>query len=96
MRGAGALVFLIVFFVSLLATIAMPDIPPGKQIYGALGVAETDYSVLGVSATSLIEAIFNGVVYGIIAWLIFTLGSMAIRRKPQTQQPAQPQQTQTT
>ena len=92
MRGAGALVFLIVFFVLLLATLAMPDIPPGKQIYGALGVAETDYSVLGVSATLLIKAIFNGVVYGIIAWLIFTFGSMAMRKKPQ---PQQPQKTQT-
>jgi hypothetical protein len=92
MRGAGALVFLIVFFVLLLATIAMPDIPPGKQIYETLGVAETDYSVLGVSATSLIEAIFNGVVYGIIAWLIFTFGSIAMRKKPQPQQPTQPKQ----
>jgi len=84
-----------VFFVLLFATLAMSDIPPGKQIYGALGVAETDYPVLGVSATLLIEAIFNGVLYGIIAWLIFTFGSMAMRKKPQPQQPAQPKQTQT-
>lgn len=95
MRGAGVLVFLIVFFVLLLATLAVPGIPPGKQIYGALGVAETDYPVLGISATLLIEAIFNGVVYGIIAWLIFTFGSRAVRKKPQLQQPTQPQQTQT-
>ncbi len=94
MRGAGALVFLIVFFVLLLATLAMPDIPPGKQIYGALGVEETDYSVLGIPATLLIEAIFNGVVYGIIAWLIFTFGTWGRRKKTQTQQPAQPEQKQ--
>jgi hypothetical protein len=95
MRGAGALVFLAVFFVLLLATLAVPGIPPGKQIYGALGVAETDYPILGVSATLLIEACFNGVVYGVVAWLIFTFGSMATRKKPQLQQPTQPQQTQT-
>jgi len=95
MRGAGALVFLAVFFVLLLATLAVPGIPPGKQIYENLGVAETDYSVLGVSATSLVEAIINGVVYGIIAYLIFTFGSMAMRKKPQPQQSAEPQQTQT-
>jgi len=96
MRGLGALVFLAVFFVLLLATLAVPDIPPGKQIYGALGVAETDYTVLGVSATLLIEALFNGVIYGVIAWLIFTFASMAMRKKPQPKQPSQPQQTQTT
>jgi hypothetical protein len=96
MRGVGALLFLAVFFVLLLATLAVPDIPPGKQIYGALGVAETDYPILGVSATLLIEALFNGVVYGVIAWLIFTFGSMAMRKKPQPKQPKQPQQTQTT
>jgi hypothetical protein len=95
MRGAGAIVFLIVFFVLLLATLAVPGIPPGKQIYGALGVAETDYPVLGVSATLLIEAFFNGVVYGVIAWVIFTFGSNAMRKKPQLQQSSQPQQTQT-
>jgi hypothetical protein len=95
MRGAGALVFLAVFFVLLLATLAMPDIPPGKQIYGALGVAETDYPVLGISATLLIEALFNGVVYGVIAWLIFTFGSMAMRKKPQQSQSTQPQKTTT-
>jgi hypothetical protein len=95
MRGAGALVFLAVFFVSLLATLAVPDIPPGKQIYGALGVAETDYPILGVPAALLIEALFNGVVYGVIAWLIFTFGSMTMRKKPQPQQSTQPQQTQT-
>jgi hypothetical protein len=95
MRGLGALVFLAVFFVLLLATLAVPDIPPGKQIYGGLGIAETDYPVLGVPATLLIEALFNGVVYGVIAWLVFTFGSKAMRKKPQQQQPTQPQQTQT-
>jgi len=86
MRGAGAIVFLIVFFLLLLATLAMPDIPPGKQIYGALGVEETNYLVLGISAIFLIEAIFNGVVYGIIAWLIFTLGTWGRRKKTSTTQ----------
>jgi len=95
MRGVGALVFLAVFFVLVLATLAVPDIPPGKQIYGALGVAESDYPILGVSVTLLVEAFFNGVVYGVVAWLIFTFGSMATRKKPQPQRPTQPQQKQT-
>lgn len=95
MRGVGALVFLVVFFVLVLTTLTVPGIPPGKQIYEALGVAESDYPILGVSVTLLVEAFFNGVIYGVIAWLIFTFGSMAMRKKPQPQQPAQTQQKQT-
>lgn len=84
MRGAGALVFLAVFAVLLLATLAVPDIPPGKQIYEALGVAESDYLVLGVGISVLVQAVFNGVIYGVVAWLVYTFGSKAFRRKPKT------------
>ena len=73
MKGAGALVFLAVFFIFLVATLVYTEMPPGKQIYDALSLPTTDYAVLGVPATTLIIAIFNGVVYGIIAWAIFTL-----------------------
>jgi hypothetical protein len=31
-----------------------------------------DHSVLGVPVTTLVIAIFNGVVYGIIVWLVYT------------------------
>jgi di/tricarboxylate transporter len=76
----GALVFLAFFLVFLLATLAYPDLPPGRQIYGALNVQETDYLVLGVPATTLIIAVLNGVVYGIIAWLIYTI-TQGLRKK---------------
>ena len=69
----GVVVFLIVFIVFLAVTLGYPEFPPGKALYQLLGVPETDYPVLGIPATLLVEAIFNGVVYGVIAWLIFTL-----------------------
>jgi len=84
MKGAGAIVFLIVFIAVLAATLAFPDIPPGKALYELLEVPETDYPVLGISATLLVEAVFNGVVYGVIAWLIFTFASRATKPKPKT------------
>ncbi len=80
MKGEGAIVFLIVFFIVLFATLAMPSIPPGQALYGLLGVPETDYPVLGIPVTTLVIAIFNGVVYGFIAWLIFTFGRRIMRR----------------
>ena len=81
MKGEGAIVFLIVFFVLLAATIASPSIPPGRDLYGLLGVPETDYPVLGVSTTILVSAIFNGVIYGIIVWLIFTIFRRTTKKK---------------
>jgi hypothetical protein len=85
----GALVFLAVFFVFLLATLAYSDLPPGRQIYNALNVPATDYLVLGIAATTLIVAVFNGIVYGIIAWLVYTVAERATRKENQKQQKSQ-------
>jgi len=76
----GAIVFLTVFIIFLVATLGYPAIPPGKALYQLLGVPETEYPVLGIPATLLVQAIFNGVVYGVIAWLIFSL-AMKYKRK---------------
>ena len=80
MKGEGAIVFLVVFFAMLAFTLASPNSPPGRQLYSLLGVPETDYPVLGIPATTLVCAVFNGVVYGVIAWLIFTFGKRAWKR----------------
>lgn len=87
----GAIVFLAVFILVLLATLGYPDMPPGKQIYDSLNVPTTDYQVLGIPATTLIIAVFNGVVYGIIVWLIYTIAERARKPKPQTQPQQQSQ-----
>lgn len=81
MKGEGAIVFLMVFFAMLLATLAYPTMSPGRQIYSLLGVPDTDYPVLGIPTTTLVIAVFNGVVYGIIAWLIFTFTVKTIRAR---------------
>jgi ABC-type Fe3+ transport system permease subunit len=83
MTMRGAIVFLVVFFVILLATLSYSDLPPGRQIYGSLNVPTTDYQVLGVAATTLVVAVFNGAVYGIIGWLIYTLAERTRKPKPQ-------------
>ena len=69
----GAIVFLAIFVVFLAVTLAYPDLPPGKQIYDLTGAEQTDSLVLGIPATTLVIAVFNGVVYGIIFWLIYTV-----------------------
>lgn len=69
----GAIIFVIAFFIFLAVTLAYQDFPPAKAIYDAVVGVEADYEVLGIPATQLIVAVFNGAIYGIIIWLIYTL-----------------------
>ena len=74
----GAIVFLVAFFAVLAATLAYPDLPPGKQIYDALGLPATiDYFVAGINATTLIKAMFNGIFFGAVAWIAYTVAEKA-------------------
>lgn len=83
--------FLIVFAIALIISLGYQDLPPGRQIYDAVGGAETDYPILGIQATTLIVASFNGVIYGFIAWLIYTtLDKAGIIPKKQKQTITQP------
>jgi len=81
----GALIFLAVFAIVLVASISYVNIPPGKMIYDAiLPGTETytaDYPMFGIDAFHIIVGVFNGVIYGFIAWLIFTLATMGSRKK---------------
>lgn len=73
----GALVFLLVFAILVIATVAGVAIPPGEAIYNAVlsgtAVYTIQYAILGTNAFTLIIAVFNGVVYGLVAWIIFTI-----------------------
>jgi hypothetical protein len=76
----GAIAFIATFLIFLAATLASPQLPPGRKLYSMLGVQEVSEPVSGVPATTLISAVFNGLVYGIVVWLIFTVIQKA--RKP--------------
>ena len=69
----GAIVFIAAFLLFLVITLGYASLPPGRQIYDAIVGVETDYPVLGVPATTLVAAVFNGVIYGIIIWLVYTV-----------------------
>ena len=77
----GAIVFLVFFVVMTALTLIYADLPPGRQIYEMLDVPETDYPVGGIPATVLIISLFNGIVYGIIAWVIYSIAMAAKRRR---------------
>ena len=78
----GAIVFLAAFLLFLVITLAYPALPPGKMIYNAIVGAETDYPVLGIGASTLVAAVFNSVIYGVIIWLIYSILEMLTKKKP--------------
>jgi hypothetical protein len=84
----GAIVFLVVFAIVVVITLGNTAIPPGKAIYDiALPNTEaaSGYLIGGtVNAVTAIIAVFNGVIYAFIAWLIFTLVTMG-RKKDKAQ-----------
>jgi hypothetical protein len=76
----GAVIFVIFFLAFLGISLGMPTLPPGNMIFDILKIPIPDYLVLGIPANTLIPAIVNGVVYGFIIWLIFSVVSAATGR----------------
>lgn len=90
----GAIVFLVVFAAFLLLTIGYPDLPPGGMIVEAIFPDAinllSDYVFAGIDAFTLISAILNGVIYGIIAWVVYSMLNMVLKKG---KQPKPSQQT---
>lgn len=80
----GALIFLAVFAIVVIITLAYTSLPPGNAIYQAV-LPNTEqytstYAIAGTNAFAIIIAVFNGVIYAFIAWLIFTLVTWGHRK----------------
>lgn len=68
----GAIIFVIAFVIFLAVTLAYAELPPGNIISDAMGIdATVEWSVLVVR--TFVSAMLNGVIYGVIIWLIFTV-----------------------
>ena len=80
----GALIFVIFFLALTVLTLLYPDLPPGSQIYEMLDVPESDYPVVGIPVTVLTISLFNGIVYGIIAWIVYSIAVAVINRKKES------------
>jgi uncharacterized membrane protein YciS (DUF1049 family) len=84
----GALVFLLVFALLVVLTIVNVAIPPGQVIYNAVlpgTEAAASYLIAGISSVTVIISVFNGVIYGVIAWVVFTVIMMATRKEKKEQ-----------
>ena len=70
----GAAVFAIFFVVFTLISLVI-DLPPGIWVHDWFNLPASDYS-------SLIDGIVNGVVYGVVVWLFFSLTQLGKKKKP--------------
>lgn len=86
----GAIVFLVVFAIVVVVTLGNTAIPPGQAIYNAVlpgTEAASGYLVGGtVDAVTAVIAVFNGVIYAFIAWLVFTIIMMLFAKKDKKEQ----------
>ncbi len=79
----GAIVFLAAFLLFLVISLGYAGLPPGRQIYDAVVGTESDFDVSGIPVTLLAIGIFNGVIYGIIIYIIFwVLTSYVFKKEP--------------
>jgi predicted flap endonuclease-1-like 5' DNA nuclease len=67
----GAVVFVIVFVLFLLLSLAGISLPLGNWI-----IQEYIPDIMGTGYEGLVEGIINGVIYGVIIWFIFTIVKM--------------------
>jgi len=80
MRGEGAIVFIVIFLIFLVATLAYTELPPGNMVSDAMGIDPTvEWS--GFAVKTLLSAVFNGIIYGVIVWLIFTFARRQTKPK---------------
>ena len=80
----GVIVFLAAFLLFLVISLGYSDLPPGRQIYDSVVGAESNYDVSGIPVTLLAIGIFNGVIYGIIIYIVFwVLTSYVFKKKPE-------------
>ncbi len=93
----GALVFLAVFAILLLATLAYSELPPGGMIYDSFNFPTTTYKLFDtLPVRTVVNGVINGVIYGIIVWIIYTIVERASKKQPKANPPTPQQQTSTT
>jgi predicted flap endonuclease-1-like 5' DNA nuclease len=75
-----AVVFAIAFLLLFVVTLVIPALPPGEMISSLVGISGTT-SILGISAVTIVNGIINGLVWGIIVFIIYVLVRPAPKRK---------------
>ena len=83
-------VFVVVFLVLFGVTLGVPALPPGNILLDFLGIPEITLSIGGISGMTLVNGIINGLFWGAIAAVIYSLSHRASKPEPLSPMPAPP------
>jgi predicted flap endonuclease-1-like 5' DNA nuclease len=86
-----AVVFAIAFLILFVVTLIIPALPPGEMISSLVGISVTA-SILGISVVTIVNGILNGLVWGVIIFIIYVLVSPTPKKKdfPSMMSPSYP------
>ncbi len=77
----GGIVFLIFFFLLSIMTLSFPYIPPGNDLQRILHIPYSATPVWGYSTWVVINAILNGLVYGVTMWIVFSIAKYIYEKR---------------
>lgn len=83
----GAIIFLAAFLIILTITLGYQALPPGRQIYDSIIGAESDYLISGIPITVLAISVLNGVIYGVIIYIVYWMLTSYVFKKNQPSKP---------
>ena len=86
----AAAVFTIAFLVLLGVTLLVPSFPPAQILLEYLKIQQAPFSILGLSAASILNGILNGFFWVLIGAAIYGAASYAKRRNPLPPMPEAP------
>lgn len=69
----GAAIFLIFFLLFTVISLVIP-LPPGTHVHQWFGIPQNPYS-------NLINAVTNGIIYGVIIWFVYSIAKYAYEKK---------------
>ena len=75
-----AIVFAVAFIALFAITLVVPNLPPGDMISSFLEIPITT-SILGISGATIANGIINGLVWGIIVFIIYALAQRSLKKK---------------
>ena len=68
----GTIIFLIGFLGFIAVSLVVLTLPPGSLIYNLLSLPKMGHLILGIPMWMFIIAVTNGIIYGLIIWLIYS------------------------
>jgi predicted flap endonuclease-1-like 5' DNA nuclease len=80
-------VFAGVFLILVVVTLVIPSLPPGELFFEVLGFPQVTGSLLGISVSTLLNAVVNGFLWGLVAAAVYGLSRRGTGRKSLPQMP---------